>query len=247
MVISQCDVTGRQGHWLWKDKDDAHEAVSRTIDGYQCCWLSVLWCFLSALFFTLFQTIWNSKQDYSAVGKRNTHRTVEGQCTLAQAREQPTKRRQHSDWTQNVKPADTGKQTHGNMLDSECTHTQKEVCKGLVVWEWGGGLHVLGSPGRVNIHLNRQKWTHGQRHTVRRRTKDRTWDCDSGPFVHTWMHTDDVPHRPKGHTRFIAIQNSVQIDVKGNRVASKGIGIGGELVDDSVRKRPTDHQCTATT
>ena len=69
----------------------------------------------------------------SAVGKRNTHRTVEGQCTLAQAREQPTKRRQRSDWTQNVKPADTGKQTHGNMLDSECTHTQKEVCKGLVV------------------------------------------------------------------------------------------------------------------
>ena len=63
----------------------------------------------------------------SAVGKRNTHRTVEGQCTLARAREQPTKRRQRSDWTQNVKPADTGKQTHGNILDSECTNTERGV------------------------------------------------------------------------------------------------------------------------
>ena len=77
----------------------------------------------------------------SAVGKRNTHRTVEGQCTLAQAREQPTKRRQRSDWTQNMKPSDTGKQTHGNILDSECTHTQKEVqggrCLRMRVGGWG--------------------------------------------------------------------------------------------------------------
>ena len=73
--------------------------------------------------------------DTSAVGKRNTHRPVEGQCTLAQAREQTTKRRQRSDWTQNVKPSDTGKQTHGNILDSECTqlHTHRKRCKGVVV------------------------------------------------------------------------------------------------------------------
>ena len=108
----------------------------------------------------------------SAVGKRNTHRTVEGQCTLARAREQPTKRRQRSDWTQNVKPADTGKQTHGNILDSECvqctqTHTERGARGSLFENGEGGwgGLHVLGSPGRVNIHLNRQKWTRGQRHS----------------------------------------------------------------------------------
>ena len=144
MVISHCDVTGRQGHWLWKDKDDTHEAVRRTIDGYQCCRLLVLWCFDFCLcyFFTLFQTIRNIKQDRSAVGKYNTHRTVDGQCTLTQAREQPTKRRQRSDWTQNVKPSDTGKQTHGNILDSECTHTQKEVQGARCLRVRGGG----GSP-----------------------------------------------------------------------------------------------------
>ena len=92
------------------------------------------------LFFSLFQTIRNSKQDRSAVGKRNTHRTVEGQCTLAQAREQPTKRRQHSDWTQNVKPADTGKQTHGNMLDSECTHNRKRCARGSLFENRGDGV-----------------------------------------------------------------------------------------------------------
>ena len=95
------------------------------------------------LFFTLFQTIRNIKQDRSAVGKYNTHRTVEGQCTLAQAREQPTKRRQRSDWTQNVKPADTGKQTHSNILDSECTHTQKEV-QGARCLRVGGGSPCTG-------------------------------------------------------------------------------------------------------
>ena len=164
MVISQCDVTGRQGHWLWKDKDDAHEAVSRTIDGYQCCWLSVLWCFLSVLFFTLFQTIWNSKQDYSAVGKRNTHRTVEGQCTLAQAREQPTKRRQHSDWTQNVKPADTGKQTHGNMLDSECTHTERGV-QGARCLRMGGGSSMYWAHQEEWIFISTDKSGHMARDT----------------------------------------------------------------------------------
>ena len=175
----------------------------------------MLW-FLSVLFFTLFQTIRNIKQDRSAVGKYNTHRTVEGQCALAQAREQPTKRRQRSDWTQNVKPADTGKQTHSNILDSECTHTQKEV-QGARCLRVGGGLHALGSPGRVNIHLNRQKSTRCQSYTVRRRKKNRRqnmglWQRSFGAHqnAYWWCY-----HHPKGHLRFNTIQTSVQIDLKG--------------------------------
>ena len=97
------------------------------------CWYFDALISVCAIFYA-FQTIRNIKQDRSAVGKYDTHRTVEGQCTLVQGREQPTKRRQRSDWTQNVKPADTGKQTHGNILDSdsECTHTLKEV-QGVIV------------------------------------------------------------------------------------------------------------------
>ena len=60
-------------------------------------------------------------------------------------------------------------------------------------------------------------WTALHSKKTQKRTVDRTWDCDSGPFdfVHTRMHTDDVPHRAKGHLGFITIQNSIQRDVKG--------------------------------